>query len=59
MGYWLWYVTSGDSHDAFGMEVNSLLPTSMNSWGCEQLKARFGDGPAPYGCVAGDYVSWR
>ena len=59
-GYWLYYVTAApDAFDSIGMEVNNLMPGPLNTWGCEQLEARFGDDRAPFGCVAEDYTSWK
>jgi type IV secretory pathway TrbD component len=60
LGYWLWYVTSAPSQfNQVGMEINNILPRSMNSWGCDQLQARFGHDRAPFGCTASDYTSWK
>lgn len=60
LGYWLWYVTSASSQfDQIGMEINNVLPQTMNRWGCDQLKQRFGQDRAPFGCVADDYTSWK
>ena len=60
LGWWLWYVTNGSSqYDALGMEINNIMPAAVNEWGCGQLEARFGDQNAPFGCTAGDYVSWK
>ncbi len=59
-GYWMWYVTSADSQfNSPGMDINNMMPAPLNSWGCEQLKKRFGDQRAPFGCVASDFTSWR
>lgn len=59
-GYWLWYVTSASSaFTAPAMDINAAMPESLNRWGCEQLKKRFGDTRAPYGCVAADFQSWK
>ncbi|KRA97424.1 hypothetical protein ASD83_09820 [Devosia sp. Root685] len=59
-GFWLYYVTTApDAFDAIGIEINNIMPEPLNTWGCEQLYARFGDGNAPYGCTADDYVSWK
>ncbi|WP_449394986.1 hypothetical protein [Devosia riboflavina] len=59
-GFWLYYVTvAPDAFDAVGIEINNVMPEPLNTWGCEQLYARFGDGNAPYGCTADDYVSWK
>lgn len=59
-GFWLYYVTRApDAFDAIGIEINNIMPEPLNTWGCEQLYARFGDGNAPYGCTADDYVSWK
>lgn len=60
VGFWVWYVTS--SPTAFqqpGMEINNIMPAPLNRWGCDQLKARFGNERAPYGCVAADFQSWK
>lgn len=60
LGYWAWYVTSSPTQfDQIGMEINNVLPTSMNRWGCGELKKRFGQDRAPYGCAASDFVSWK
>lgn len=60
MGYWLWYVTSAPSQfTSPGMDINNMLPTALNEWGCARLQERFGDGPAPFGCAAADYQSWK
>jgi hypothetical protein len=59
-GYWLWYVTSAPSqYNSPGMDINNMMPEALNRWGCDQLKERFGDGRAPFGCVASDYQSWK
>ena len=59
-GYWLWYVTSADNQfDSIGMEINHVMPGSLNEWGCEQLEQRFKKDRAPYGCTAADYTSWK
>ncbi|HWV22036.1 MAG TPA: hypothetical protein VN036_13495 [Devosia sp.] len=59
-GFWLYYVTvAPDAFDAVGIEINNIMPEPLNTWGCEQLYARFGDERAPYGCTADDYVSWK
>lgn len=59
-GYWLWYVTSAPSqYNSPGMDINNMMPAALNRWGCDQLKKRFGDGLAPFGCVASDYQSWK
>lgn len=60
LGYWLWYVTSAPSQfNSPGMDINNMLPEALNRWGCGQLQARFADGPAPFGCTAADYRSWK
>lgn len=59
-GYWLWYVTSAASQfTSPAMDLNNMMPAPLNRWGCDQLKKRFGDQPAPFGCVASDYTSWK
>ncbi len=59
-GFWLWYVTSSATQfQSPGMDINNLMPAPLNNWGCEQLKKRFGHDRAPFGCVAGDYTSWK
>ncbi|WP_439617877.1 hypothetical protein [Shinella sp.] len=59
-GYWLWYVTSAPSqYNSPGMDINNMMPEALNRWGCSQLQKRFGDGPAPFGCTAADYQSWK
>lgn len=59
-GFWLYYVTTApDAFDSIGIEINNIMPEPLNTWGCQQLYARFGDERAPYGCVADDYTSWK
>ncbi|ARO15931.1 putative transmembrane protein (plasmid) [Ketogulonicigenium robustum] len=59
-GYWLYYVTqSANRYDPIGMEINAILPDSLNSWGCAQMEQRFGKLPAPHGCTAADFRSWK
>ncbi|WP_421593826.1 hypothetical protein [Shinella sp. M27] len=59
-GYWLWYVMSAPSqYNSPGMDINNMMPEALNRWGCSQLQSRFGDGPAPFGCTAADYQSWK
>ncbi|MGY5812282.1 hypothetical protein ACXHXG_31840 [Rhizobium sp. LEGMi198b] len=59
-GYWLWYVTSADSQfTSPAMDLNNMMPAPLNRWGCDQLKKRFGDQRAPFGCTASDYTSWK
>ena len=59
-GYWLWYVTSAPSQfNSPGMDINNMMPEALNQWGCSQLQQRFADGPAPFGCTAADYRSWK
>lgn len=59
-GFWLYYVLAApDAFDSIGIEINNLMPEPLNTWGCEQLYERFGDERAPFGCTAGDYVSWK
>ncbi|KFL25877.1 hypothetical protein JP74_16650 [Devosia sp. 17-2-E-8] len=58
--YWVYYVTSTqDRYDSLGMELNNMMPEPLNVWGCKQLEARFGDEPAPFGCTASDFQSWK
>ena len=60
LGFWLWYVTSSDTQfQSPGMDINNLMPAPLNEWGCDQLKKRFGQDRAPFGCVAADYTSWK
>ena len=60
LGYWLWYVTSAASQfTSPAMDLNNMMPTPLNRWGCDQLKQRFGDQRAPFGCTASDYTSWK
>ncbi len=60
LGYWLWYVTSATSQfTSPAMDINNMMPESVNRWGCDQLKKRFGDQRAPFGCTASDYSSWK
>ena len=60
VGFWLWYVTSSTTQfQSPGMDINNLMPAPLNEWGCEQLKKRFGQDRAPFGCVADDYTSWK
>lgn len=59
-GYWVWYVTSaGSQFTSPGMDLNNMMPAPLNRWGCDQLKKRFGDQRAPFGCAASDYTSWK
>ncbi|NTJ61707.1 hypothetical protein G6M50_10385 [Agrobacterium rhizogenes] len=59
-GYWVWYVTSADSQfTSPAMDLNNMMPAPLNRWGCDQLKKRFGDQRAPFGCTASDYTSWK
>jgi hypothetical protein len=59
-GFWLWYVTASDTaFQSPGMDINHLMPRPLNTWGCAQLKKRFGQERAPFGCVAADYTSWK
>ncbi|RYE60079.1 MAG: hypothetical protein EOP20_03525 [Hyphomicrobiales bacterium] len=59
-GFWLYYVMAApDAFDSVGIEINNIMPEPLNTWGCEQLYARFGDDRAPFGCTADDYVSWK
>ncbi|WP_458387110.1 hypothetical protein [Rhizobium pisi] len=60
VGFWLWYVTSATTpFQSPGMDINNLMPAHLNEWGCEQLKKRFGQDRAPFGCVADDFTSWK
>ncbi|ANK95210.1 hypothetical protein AMK01_PD00329 (plasmid) [Rhizobium sp. N6212] len=60
VGFWLWYVTSASTpFQSPGMDINNLMPTPLNKWGCIQLRKRFGQDRAPFGCVADDYTSWK
>ena len=60
LGFWLWYVTSSSTQfQSPGMDINNLMPEPLNEWGCDQLKKRFGQERAPFGCVADDYMSWK
>lgn len=60
VGFWLWYVMSSPTQfQSPGMDINNLMPAPLNEWGCEQLKKRFGQDRAPFGCVAADYTSWK
>lgn len=59
-GYWLWYVTAAPSQfNSPGMDLNNMMPAAVNEWGCARLQERFVDGPAPFGCTAADYRSWK
>lgn len=59
-GYWLWYVTAAPSQfNSPGMDLNNIMPAAVNEWGCARLQERFADGPAPFGCTAADYRSWK
>ena len=60
VGFWLWYVTSSTTQfQSPGMDINNLMPAPLNEWGCQQLKKRFDQDRAPFGCVADDYTSWK
>lgn len=59
-GFWLYYVLKApDAFDPIGIEINNIMPEPLNTWGCEQLYARFGNERAPYGCAADDFTSWK
>jgi hypothetical protein len=59
-GFWLWYVTTSDTQfQSPGMDINNVMPAPLNRWGCDQLKKRFGQDRAPFGCAAADYTSWK
>lgn len=59
-GFWLWYVTSSSTQfQSPGMDINNMMPEPLNRWGCDQLKKRFGNERAPFGCAASDYTSWK
>ena len=59
-GYWIWYVTSaGSQFTSPAMDLNNMMPAPLNRWGCDQLKKRFGDQRAPFGCAAADFTSWK
>ncbi|PCD68672.1 hypothetical protein [Rhizobium phaseoli] len=60
VGFWLWYVTSASTpFQSPGMDINNLMPAPLNKWGCIQLRKRFGQDRAPFGCVADDFTSWK
>lgn len=60
VGFWLWYVLASDTQfQSPGMDINNMMPAPVNEWGCDQLKKRFGEQRAPFGCTAGDYTSWK
>lgn len=59
VGYWLWYVTSGDAFNTPGKEINAIMPSALNQWGCDQLHARFPKSHPPTGCVGVDFSTWR
>lgn len=60
VGYWFWYVTSAASqYNSPGMDINNMMPGSLNEWGCARLEERFSPGPAPFGCAAPDHRSWK
>lgn len=58
---WHRYVTNTDSpYDEVGIELNSRMPSPLNTWGCNKLQATFGKVLPPYGCQAGsDGRQWR
>ena len=59
-GFWLWYVTTSPTQfQSPGMDINDMMPAPLNRWGCDQLKKRFGDDRAPFGCAAADHMSWK
>lgn len=59
-GFWLYYVLKApDAFDPIGIEINNIMPEPLNTWGCQQLHARFGHERAPYGCAADDFTSWK
>ncbi|MDQ0454609.1 hypothetical protein [Rhizobium paknamense] len=60
IGFWLWYVTASKTpFQSPGMDINNAMPAPLNAWGCAQLQKRFGQGNAPFGCVASDFQSWK
>lgn len=60
IGFWFWYVLASDTQfQSPGMDINNMMPGPVNRWGCDQLKKRFGDQRAPFGCTASDYMSWK
>ncbi len=59
-GFWLWYVTTSPTQfQSPGMDINNMMPAPLNRWGCDQLKKRFGEDRAPFGCAAEDHMSWK
>jgi hypothetical protein len=49
--YWAYYVfAAADPNDRLGSEINSRMPASMKTYGCEQLRQRFGNPAAPAEC---------
>lgn len=61
IGYrWHQYVSNtGSPYDEVGIALNSHMPGPINQWGCDKLKATFGNGLPPYGCQAGDGTQWK
>ncbi len=57
---WHGYVSNTDSpYDEVGIAINSRLPAPLNGWGCDKLRATFGNVVPPYGCGAADGTTWR
>ncbi|QXC52508.1 hypothetical protein KHC17_24985 (plasmid) [Agrobacterium salinitolerans] len=61
LGYrWHQYVTNTDSpYDEVGIALNNHLPGPVTQWGCDKLKAKFGNGLPPLGCAADDGKQWK
>ncbi len=60
VGYWLYYALAAtNAFNSPGMDINNMMPASMNAWACGKLQQRFGDERAPFGCVAEDFTSWK
>ena len=51
--------SAGSQFTSPAMDINNMMPAPLNRWGCDQLKKRFGDQRAPFGCTASDYTSWK
>lgn len=56
---WYTYVTNTTTpYDEVGIELNSYMPSPIRKWGCDHLRATFGEMPPPYGCATGDGKQW-
>lgn len=58
---WKWYAYVNNTvspYDETGIELNGLVPRSLNDWGCARLMATFPQALPPAGCD-GPNGGWR